>query len=103
MLQIIFIINIRWDLMLTEAARLDQGLGDLTTLVALLPAQAEELSKWIVEQDSVLCSREICALEIKTFKTQVKTEDVSLILRLVMHSAQLNAIVKYLMCEYLMF
>lgn len=67
----------RWDLMLTEATRLDQGLGGLTKLVALLPRLADELGQWIDEEDLEIANRDRCPLEIVALTKLIKSEDVS--------------------------
>ena len=66
----------RWDLLLTEATRLDQGLGGLTKLVALLPRLADELGQWVEEQDMEIANRDRCSLEMKSLTQLLKKEDV---------------------------
>ncbi|KAI6659332.1 actin binding domain-containing protein [Oopsacas minuta] len=65
----------RWDLLLTEATRLDQGLGGLTKLVALLPRLADELGQWIDEEDLEIANRDRCELDINSLTKLIKNED----------------------------
>ena len=66
----------RWDLLLTEATRLDQGLGGLTKLVDLLPRLTTELGEWIEDRNDEIGNREKVPLEISELRQLTKAEDV---------------------------